>query len=109
MYPLLNIDSKIFVAELIREKVFLMMGQEIPYTTTAIVDEIKEKGNGLIYIKARILTTENRYRRMLIGSEGRKIKEIGSSARQELEMVTGKKIYLDLEVVVEERWQESFE
>ena len=107
-YPLLNIDSKIFIAELIREKVFLMMGEEIPYTTTVIVDQIKERSKDLTYIKARILTTENRYKKMLVGKEGRKIKEIGSYARKEIALATGKKIYLHLTVETDPHWQEVY-
>ena len=107
-YPLLNIDSYVFVAELIREKVFLMMGEEIPYTTTAIVDEITDRKNGIMYIKARILTTSDRYKRMLIGASGRKIKEVGSYARKEIALATGKKIYLDLTVVTDPHWQETY-
>ncbi|OGK25161.1 hypothetical protein A3A46_00595 [Candidatus Roizmanbacteria bacterium RIFCSPLOWO2_01_FULL_37_13] len=108
VYPLLNIDSKTFVSELIREKVFLMMGEEIPYTTTTVVDEITERKNGIMYIRARILTTEDRYRRMLVGAEGRKIKEIGSYARKEIALATGKKVYLDLTVETDPHWQEVF-
>jgi len=107
-YPLLNMDSKTFIAELIREKVFIMMGQEIPYTTTAIVDEIKEKGKRIIVIKARILTTNARHKKMLIGAGGRKIKEIGSYARKEIALATGKKIYLDLTVETDPHWQEIY-
>lgn len=107
-YPLLNIDSNTFIAELIREKVFLMIGQEIPYTSTVIVDEIREKGGNLMMIKARILTTEMRYRKMLIGKAGRKIKEIGSYARKEIELATGKHIYLDLTVEVDRAWQKNY-
>jgi GTP-binding protein Era len=108
IYPLLNIDSKIFIAELIREKVFLMMGEEIPYTTTAIVDEITERRKNLMYIKARILTTEDRYKKMLIGSQGRKIKEIGSFARKEIALAIKKKVYLDLTVQTDAHWQETY-
>lgn len=108
IYPLINIDSKIFVAELIREKVFLMMGEEIPYTTTAIVDEITTRENGVMYIKARILTTETRYKKMLIGEGAHKIKEIGSYARKEIALATGKKIYLDLSVQTDPHWQETY-
>lgn len=108
VYPVLNIDSKIFISELIREKVFLMMGEEIPYTTTVIVDEIAERNDRLSYIKARILTTSDRYRKMLIGAGGRKIKEIGSYARKEIALATGKKIYLDLTVETDPHWQEEF-
>lgn len=108
VYPVLNMDSKTFVSELIREKVFLMMGEEIPYTTTAIVDNIAERKNGMLYIKARILTTNDRYRRMLIGSGARKIKEIGSYARKEIALATGKKIFLDLKVETDPHWQEVY-
>lgn len=107
-YPLLNIDSKIFISELIREKVFLMMGEEIPYTTTAVVDQIAERKNGVMYIKAKILTTADRYKKMLIGAGGRKIKEIGSYARKEIALATGKKVYLDLTVETDPHWQEVF-
>ena len=107
-YPLLNMDSKLFIAELIREKVFLMMGEEIPYTTTVVVDEIAERANGIMFVKARILTTNDRYKRMLIGAAGRKIKEIGSFARKEIALAINKKVYLDLTVVTDPHWQEVF-
>ena len=107
-YPVLNLDAKTFVAELIREKVFLMMGEEIPYTTTAIVDEITERKNGVLYVKANILTTNDRYRKMLIGASGRKIKEIGSYARKEIALATGKKVYLDLKVETDPHWMEIY-
>jgi len=107
-YPLLNVDAKTFVAELIREKVFLMMGEEIPYTTTVIVDEIAERKNGVLYVKANILTNNDRYKKMLIGKEGRKIKEIGSYARKEIELATGKKVYLDLQVETDPHWMEVY-
>lgn len=103
-FPLLNIDSKTFIAELIREKIFLTTGEEVPYTTTVIVDEIIERSEKLIYIKAKILTTDNRYKKMLIGKKGRKIKEIGSYARKEIALATNKKIYLDLMVEVDRHW-----
>lgn len=104
--PLLNIDSKTFLAELIREKIFLKMGEEIPYTVTAIVDEIADRDNGITYIKARILTIDDRYKRMIIGAQGRKIKEMGSMARKEIELAINKKVFLDLRVEVDPHWQE---
>ena len=108
-YPVLNIDSKIFISELIREKVFLMMGEEIPYTTTVVVDDIIERNKNLTYIKARILTTYDRYKKMLIGAGGRKIKEIGAFARKEIALATGKKIYLDLTVETDPHWPEVYD
>jgi GTP-binding protein Era len=85
-----------------------MMGEEIPYTTTVLVDDIIERNDTLTYIKARILTTEDRYKKMLIGSGGRKIKEVGSYARKEIALATGKKIYLDLTVEKDPHWQEVY-
>jgi len=108
VYPILNLDSKIFLGELIREKIFLMMGEEIPYTTTVIVDQIIERKNGITYIKARILTTNDRYKGMLIGKEGRKIKEIGSYARKEIALAINKKVFLDLNIEVDSHWQETY-
>lgn len=107
-YPALNIDSKTFIAELIREKVFLNTGEEIPYTTTAVVDEITERNEKLTYIKARILTISDRYKKMLIGTGGQKIKEIGWMARKEIALATNKKIYLDLTVETDPHWQETY-
>ncbi|MFA6081152.1 MAG: GTPase Era [Patescibacteria group bacterium] len=108
VYPILNLDSKIFLGELIREKIFLMMGEEIPYTTTVIVDQIMERKNGTTYIKARILTTNDRYKGMLIGKAGRKIKEIGSYARKEIALAINKKVFLDLNIEVDSHWQETY-
>jgi len=108
VYPIINLDSKIFLGELIREKIFLMMGQEIPYTTTVIVDQVIERKNGLTYIKARILTTNDRYKGMLIGKDGRKIKEIGSYARKEIALAINKKVFLDLNIEVDAHWQEMY-
>ncbi|PIP63776.1 GTPase Era [Candidatus Roizmanbacteria bacterium CG_4_9_14_3_um_filter_33_18] len=108
VYPILNLDSKIFLGELIREKIFLMMGEEIPYTTTVIVDQVLERKNGITYIKARILTTNDRYKGMLIGKEGRKIKEIGSYARKEIALAINKKVFLDLNIEVDSHWQEMY-
>lgn len=108
VHPVLNMNSRIFLSELIREKVFLMMGDEIPYTATVVVDEITPRNAETTYIKARILTTDIRYRRMLIGAEARKIKEIGAYARKEIELATKQHVYLDLTVEVDKHWQELY-
>jgi GTPase len=108
VYPLLNQDSMTFVGEIIREKVFLQMGDEIPYSTTAIVDEIADRKKGVMYIKARILTTQDRYKKMIIGAGGRKIKEMGSMARKEIELATKRKVFLDITVETDPHWQEVY-
>ncbi len=105
--PVLNINSKIYLQELIREKIFLQTRQEVPYTTTVSVEKIEDKPD-ILYIKAKIITTSDRYKRMLIGKGGRKIKEIGRLARKELELATGRKVFLELEVETNPHWQEEF-
>ncbi len=94
----LNLNSKVFLEELIREKAFLRLRRELPYVIRVVVDDVeKRKGKNLVYIKARILAPK-RYKKMIIGLNGRRIKEIGSMTRRELEIATGNKIYLDLTV-----------
>ena len=104
VYPALNMDSKTFIAELIREKVFLRTRREVPYTATVVVDEIIERDAKMTYIKARIITTDLTYKKMIIGAGGRKIKEIGMMGRKEIETATNKKVYLDLVVEVNKHW-----
>ncbi len=111
LYPgdaLTNLERDFRIAELIREKVFMRLHEEVPYSTTAEVDEVADRKDGTLYIRARILTNAARYKRIIVGAGGRNIKSIGQAVRKELEAVTGRKVFLDLEVEVEERWQERF-
>lgn len=104
-----NLENKKWIAELIREKLFLRLRQEVPYTLTVEVDEMEERENGMLYIHARILTTEERYQRIIIGKGARGVKEIGQSTRNELETVMNRKIFLDLTVDVDPYWVERME
>lgn len=104
--PILNMDSKKFIGELIREKVFLNTRDEVPYSTTAEVEQISERENGNLYVKAKVLTSDERYKGMIIGREGQVIKEIGQAVRKELEVATFKKVFVDLTVEVDEHWME---
>lgn len=105
--PALNIDSKTFIAEIIREKAYLFLRKEVPYTLTTVVDETTTRENQTVYIRARIITGADRYKKMIIGEKGRMIKEIGMAARKELETATNKKIYLDLTVEVNPHWYQE--
>lgn len=106
--PLLNVDSKTFIAELIREKAFLNLRKELPYSITTIVDEVSERNDGTLFIKGRIITNNDRYKGMIIGARGSMIKEIGMAVRKELEVSTSKKVYVELSVEVNPHWQEGF-
>jgi len=96
--PALNMDSKLFISEIIREKAYLFLRDEVPYMLTVTVDTILTRANGTMYIKARIVTSADRYKAMIIGKNGRMIKEISQAARKELETATSKKVYLELTV-----------
>lgn len=101
-----NIENRFWFAELIREKAFIALKQEIPYNVNVEVEDIEQKGN-LLKITARIITSEKRHKSMIIGKGGQMLKRIGMRARKEIEQVTDMKVYLDLEVQVE-KWQERF-
>lgn len=100
-----NIDNYFWIAEIIREKAFAVFEKEIPYSITVEVDNVEEKKN-ITVISARILTSAERYKKIIIGKGGQKIKEIGRLARRELEAAINKKIYLELNVAVDPHWVE---
>ncbi len=108
MYPedqLTNVDNYFWVAEIIREKAYAIFEQEVPYSIAVQVDKIEEKPE-ITVIKARILTNEDRYKKIIIGRNGHKIKEIGQLARKELETALNKKVFLELEVEEDRHWVE---
>jgi GTP-binding protein Era len=102
--PGLNINSNLFISEIIREKAFLFLREEVPYTLASVVDEVTERPNGTLYIKARILTSADRYKAMIVGKNGVMIKEISMAARKELETASNKKVYLELIVETDPHW-----
>jgi GTP-binding protein Era len=109
-YPYMQItdmEHKEWLEELIREKCFMALDRELPYTIKVVIDGI-DKENGRNRIEATIYTTEDRYKGMIIGKGGRMLKEIGIAARKELEAVTGDRMYLELRVKVDPKWQERF-
>jgi len=111
-YPegqLTNMPTEEWVAELIREKLFLRLRQEVPYSVHVVVDEITRRDNNVLYIAARILTSDDRYKRMIIGSKGHGVKEIGQSSRRELEAVMSNPVFLDLNVEVDPHWVDELQ
>lgn len=102
-----DMGNKEWLEELIREKCFQDLGEELPYSIAVSVDNVEREGK-LQKIDATIYTTEERHKGMIIGKGGQKIKEIGTAARKELEAVTGDTIYLDLQVKVDPKWPSRF-
>lgn len=107
--PGLNLDSRMFLSEIIREKAYLFLRKEVPYSLTVAIDETVERDNGTLYVKARILTNQDRYKGMIVGKGGFMIKEISMASRKELETATNKKVFLDLTVEVDPHWVDYLE
>lgn len=105
--PLQAINSNDYIADLIREKAFLKLRKEVPYTVNVKVESIEEDDD-IIRIKAIIETTDDKYKKMIIGKGGSMIKNIGTMARKELELISQKKIFLGLNVVTNKHWQEAY-
>lgn len=112
MYPefqLTNLHNEDWIAELIREKLFLRLREEIPYSTHVEVEEIDERPDGTLYIAATIYTNAERYKPMIIGARGQGIKEIGQAVRNELTAVADRKYYIDLRVAVDPHWLSKYD
>ena len=92
------------VSEIIREKIFNLTRQEIPYSTAVTVENIKDKGD-VVVIDANIFVEKDSQKGIIIGKSGSMLKKIGQLAREELEHIYGKKVYLNLWVKVKEKWR----
>ncbi len=94
-----------FVAETIREKIFLLTRQEIPYATAVRVEELTEREGGRLYVRAVIFVEQPSQKAIVIGEGGAMLKRIGQAARRELEAFFGVPLYLDLWVQVRRHWR----
>jgi GTPase len=103
--------ERFLVAELIRERILLETGEEVPYASAVVVERFEEPEPGqkspLTRISAVIYCERSGQKAILIGKGGTKLKSIGSAARKEIESLLGTRVYLELHVVVEENWRES--
>ena len=100
-----DLPERFFVAETIREKIFLKTQQEIPYASSVVVEEFKERPNGIIYINAMIYVERPSQKRIVIGAGGRMIKSIGQLARAEIEHFLNVPVFLDLYVSIKQDWR----
>jgi GTPase len=98
--------ERFIAAEIVREKVLLKTGKELPYATAVMIERFEE-GETLDRISAAIYCEREGQKAILIGKGGQKLKEIGTAARLELEGLLGKKVFLELFVKVKPGWRES--
>ena len=98
--------SRFMAAELIREQVLFATSEEVPHSTTVIVEQFEE-GTKLARIAAMIYCERDSQKGILIGRQGQMLKKIGTAARLEIERMLGKKVFLELFVKVRANWRES--
>ncbi len=98
--------EEFWIAEIIREKIFLFTHQEIPYSTAVVVEDLKEKKDILV-VEAIIYVERPSQKGIIIGQKGQMLKKIGEAAREELERFLGTKVYLNLWVKVKEKWRKK--
>jgi len=103
---LTDLPTKFFVGEMVREKIFELFGDEIPYHTTVVVNEFKEKSS-LIKIQADIIVQRESQKAIILGEGGKMIKQVGTLARKDIEEFLGQKIFLELFVKVKTRWRDD--
>jgi GTP-binding protein Era len=105
---LTDVSERFIAAELVREQVFRMTGEEIPYATAVTVDTFKEKKGGrLISIEATIHLERSSQKGIVIGKNGSKLKQIGKRSREQIEHMLGTKVYLKLFVRVQKNWRKN--
>jgi GTPase len=98
-------SEAVMLAELVREQVLRRTRQEVPHSVEVEVDEIEERREDLVAVRAIVLVETDSQKGILIGAGGRMIKEIGSAARIELERELGRQVHLELLVRVRRSWR----
>lgn len=101
-----DLPTRFFVAEMIREKIFYLFKDEIPYHTTVIVREFKEKTT-LVKIVADIVVQRESQKGILLGEGGKMIRQLGTDARKDIEQFIGQKVFLELFVKVKPKWRDN--
>ncbi len=109
MYPpeqLTDRDERFFAAELLREKLFRMLGEELPYRCEVVIDSFREEGR-LRRIEATILVERESQKGIVVGSKGAQLKRMGEAARKDMERLFGGKVYLGVWVKVRRGWTDD--
>lgn len=100
-------NERFFVSEIIREKVFELYRDEIPYSTEVIIAEFKERENAKDYISAEIVVEKETQKPIILGAKGEAIKRLGQESREDIEKFLHHEVYLELRVKVREKWRSN--
>ena len=105
-------DERFFAAELLREKIFTEMGEEMPYRCEVVIDSFREEGEGrrgprLRRIEATILVERDSQKPIVLGAGGERLKRMATAARKDMEKLFGGKVYLGTWVKVRKAWTDD--
>jgi GTPase len=100
-----DLAEEVKLAELIREQALKRTRQEVPHAVEVEIDELEERGDGSLLVRARLWAEAESQKGILIGAGGRMVKAIGSDARREMEAATGRPVHVDLTVRVRKGWR----
>lgn len=104
---LTDVPERFIVAEIIREKIFRLTHDEVPYSVAVVVDSFKERENGVVAIQATVNVERESQKGIVIGRKGEMLKKIGTQARQEIERLLDTKVFLELFVRVSGEWSDN--
>ncbi len=110
LYPedqLTDLSERDIAADLIREAALNILRDEVPHGIAVRIDQYQEKGEGAAVIFATIIVERESHKAIVIGANGSMIKKIGIQARQEIEAMTGRKVFLNLKVKVQKNWRKD--
>ena len=100
-------SDRFLASEIVREKLFRLTGDELPYTSTVVIEKYEEEPSGMRRISAAIVVEREAHKGMIIGDGGERLKRIGSEARQELEHLLDAKVFLEVWVKVRSGWADD--
>lgn len=99
-------SEKFLAAEIVREKLFRFVGDELPYTSTVLIEKFEQEGN-LRRVFVAILVDRNTHKSMVIGNKGARLKDISTQSRQDMEKLFGGPVYLEIWVKVKSGWADN--
>lgn len=99
-------DERFFAAEFLREKIFRLLGDELPYGTTVVIEQFEEEGD-LRRIHAAVIVDKSSHKAIVIGAGGEKLKRMASAARRDMEALFGGKVHLEVWVKVRGGWSDD--
>lgn len=99
--------EQFIIAEMIREKAFYLLREEVPFGIAVVIEEMKERKDETMYIRANIYVEKKSHKGIIIGKNGKMLKKIGTRARKDIEKLLQQKVYLDLWIKIEKDWRDD--